>query len=253
MAQQATRYGLVLSGGGARGFAHLGAVKALKEKGLEPSAFSGASAGSIAAAFLSDGYEPEEVLEIFLNQNLFRIIGLSIPRKGLGNIHGLDKLLKKHLRSKRIEDLRIPAFFAATDLNHGKAVYFSEGELVPRVIASASIPILFQPVIIDGIHYTDGGVVDNLPFKPLAGRCDELIGVDVNPGGYLDDFKSLITIAERVFYLSFSHASKESLSEFSLMIRPEGLDQFSWFDLSHSRQIFEAGYKSARQHLENKR
>lgn len=236
-------YGFALSGGGSRGFAHLGAIKALSDNGIQASALSGTSAGAIVSAFLADGYLPGEILEIFQNQKIYHILGLSLPKKGLGSITGLEKLLKKHLRAKNIEDLDIPSIFTATDLNNGKAVHFSRGELIPRLIASASIPILFQPVTIDNVSYVDGGVMDMLPWAPLKGLCQKIVGIDVNPGGYRKNFSNLISIAERVFYLSFSHQNESVRDSLDLYIEIRGIDGFSWFDLSKSQQIYELGYQ----------
>ncbi len=243
-------YGLALSGGGARGFAHLGVAQALDEAGIQPGIYAGTSAGAIAAAFLADGFTPEEALEVFLQQKLFRIIGLSIPKLGLGNIQGMERLLKKHLKARRIEDLNLPLVLAATDLNAGQVRYFDRGELMPRIIASASIPILFQPVRIDDRLYIDGGITDMLPVAPLEDRCRKIIGVDVNPGGYREDFHSLVSIAERVFYLSFSTLMAEKREKLHLLVSPGGLEAYSWLDLSHSREIYRLGYEAAKAALQ---
>lgn len=239
-------YGLALSGGGARGFAHLGVAQALDEAGIRPGIYAGTSAGAIAAAFLADGYAPGEVLDIFLQQKIYRIVGLSIPRLGLGNIQGMERVLRKHLKAKRIEDLKTPLIIAATDLNAGQVRYFDQGELIPRIIASASIPILFQPVKIDDRLYIDGGITDMLPVAPLEDRCRKIIGVDVNPGGYREEFHSLVNIAERIFYLSFSALMQEKQDKLHLLISPDGLESYSWLDLSHSREIYRLGYEAAK-------
>lgn len=243
-------YGLALSGGGARGFAHLGVAQALDEAGIRPGIYSGTSAGAIAAAFLADGYAPWEALEIFLQHKLFRIIGLSIPKLGLGNIQGMERLLRKHLKAQRIEDLQKPIVIAATDLNAGQVRYFDRGELIPRIIASASIPILFQPLRIDDKLYVDGGITDMLPVAPLEDRCKRIIGVDINPGGYREEFHSLVSIAERVFYLSFSALMLEKRDKLHLLIIPEGLESYSWLDLAHGREIFRLGYEAGKAALQ---
>ena len=108
----------------------------------------------------------------------------TVPRDGLLQISGIAKILESHLQGKNFEELKIPLFICATDLNNGKAVYFSKGELITAVIASASIPVLFKPVIINKIYYVDGGVLDNLPVKPIENNCNILIGSFVNPVGY---------------------------------------------------------------------
>ena len=91
----------------------------------------------------------------------------ALPRDGLLQISGIIKILESHLRAKTFEELKIPLFVSATDLNNGKIVYFSKGEILDPVIASASIPVFFKPVIINNIYYVDGGVLDNLPLYPL--------------------------------------------------------------------------------------
>lgn len=249
--QKDVKYGFALSGGGARGFAHLGAIQALKEKDISPSVLAGTSAGAIAAAFIADGYDPEEALQIFIDQKLYSVIGLSLPKRGLGSIQGMEKVLKKHIRTKKIEDFDIPVSFTATDLQHGKAVHFTEGEVIPRVMASASIPIIFQPVRIGEIDYVDGGVMDNLPVDAVKEKCDKIIAIDTNPGIEKAEFTNLISIAERVFYLSFSKQSPEKIGAVDLFIEPD-VYKFSWFDLGKSAQIYKAGYQAALKALKDK-
>jgi NTE family protein len=115
--------GLVLSGGGARGFAHLGVLKALEEKKIKINIFSGVSAGAIAAAFYADGYTPEEILNIFSSKKVFHLMRITIPRSGLLKTKGLKEVLKKHLRATNIEDLKIPVIIAATNFREGKIQY----------------------------------------------------------------------------------------------------------------------------------
>ena len=110
----------------------------------------------------------------------------AMPREGLLQIGGVIKILKNNLHAKTFEELKIPLYVTATDLNNGKVVYFSKGDLLDPVIASASIPVLFQPVMINNICYVDGGVLDNLPVKPIEKKCRILIGSFVNPVGYME-------------------------------------------------------------------
>jgi NTE family protein len=196
--------GLVLSGGGARGFAHLGVIKALNEAGIIPDVISGTSAGAIVGSLYADGYTPEEILKIMNLNGRLQYFSPTVPRGGLLQISGVEKILREKLRAKTFGELKIPLFVSATDLNSGKAVYFSEGDLLWPVIASASIPVLFKPVVIDGVQYVDGGVLDNMPIKPIEPLCRLLIGSFVNPTGFEENITSLIHIAERTFLLSMS-------------------------------------------------
>ena len=171
MSEKKYRTGLVLSGGGARGFAHLGVIQALNEAGIFPDVISGTSAGAIVGVLYADGYTPKEILMLMNWASRFDYMRPAMPREGLLQINGITKILKTSLRAKTFEDLKIPLFVAATDLNNGKAVYFSKGDIFDPVMASASIPVLFQPVKINDISYVDGGVLDNLPIRPIENDC----------------------------------------------------------------------------------
>ena len=180
MPESKYKTGLVLSGGGARGFAHLGVLQALNEADIFPDILTGTSAGSLAGALYCDGYKPVEILKIMKLQSKLDYMRPVLPRDGLLQITGVEKLLETHLRAKTFEDLKIPLVVCATDLNHGKAIYISKGNLITALIASSSIPVLFKPVVINKIYYVDGSVLDNLPVKPVQNKCSLLIGSFVN-------------------------------------------------------------------------
>ena len=109
--------GYALSGGGAKGFAHLGALKVLEKSGLKPDVIAGTSAGALAGVFYADGYQPEEIIELFKKRDFRDFVELSIPKSGLLKSTGLHGFLKKNLRAKCFEDLKIPFFSVATDWN----------------------------------------------------------------------------------------------------------------------------------------
>jgi NTE family protein len=250
MEEKKYRTGLVLSGGGARGFAHLGVIQALNEAGIYPDVISGTSAGAIIGALYADGYTPKEILMLLNWASRFDYMRPALPREGLLQINGITKVLKTSLRSSVFEELKIPLFVAATDLNNGKSVYFSEGEIIGPVIASASIPVLFQPVKINEISYVDGGVLDNLPIKPIENDCISVIGSFVNPVGHVDKVNGLINIAERTFLLSVSKDVPEKSKRFDLFIAPLELRNFKLFDPEKAHDIFEVGYRATKEKLE---
>jgi NTE family protein len=173
----------------------------------------------------------------------------ALPREGLLQISGILKILKSSLRSKIFEELKIPMYVSATDLNNGRAVYFSEGDLFEPVIASASIPVLFQPVKINDISYVDGGVLDNLPIKPIENKCRIFIGSFVNPVGYMEKISGLINIAERTFMLSMSKEIFEKSKKFDLFIAPPELRNYKIMDPEKSGELFMIGYKATNEKL----
>src|SRR5664280_2599654 len=231
--------GLVLSGGGARGFAHLGVIQALNESGIFPDVISGTSAGAIIGVLYADGHSPKEILKLMNIGSRLDFMRPALPREGLLQINGIIKMLKTSLHSKKFKDLKIPLYVTATDLNNGKAVYFSEGDLYDPVIASASIPVLFQPVKIDNISFVDGGVLDNLPISPIENQCSVTIGSFVNPVGHVEKISGLISIAERTFMLSMSKDILDKSKRFDLFIAPAELRKHRFLDPEKSQEVFD--------------
>jgi len=244
--------GIVLSGGAARGFAHVGVLKALNEAGIYPDVISGVSAGAIVGSLYADGYKPDEIIEIFGEKKMFNFIRLAIPNSGLARITGMEEVMREHLRAKKFQDLEIPFFVAATNYNKGEIEYFNEGELLPRIIASASIPVLFAPVKIGDYSYVDGGVIDNMPLEPLKGKCRKIIGVHVNPTGYTDEAEGIMKIAVRSFHLSVSAEINNKINSFNPYIEPEKLRNYGLLDVGHGREMFQIGYEKAKEVISEK-
>jgi NTE family protein len=251
MSEKKYNIGLVLSGGGARGFAHLGVLQALNEAGIFPDIISGTSAGALAGVLYCDGNSPKQILKMMKTNSRLDYMRPTLPRDGLLQISGITKLLEANLRAKKFEELKIPLIVTATDLNHGKAVYFSKGDLISSVIASASIPVLFKPVIIDKIYYVDGGVLDNLPIKPIENNCRRIIGSFVNPVGYEESTSGLIKIAIRTFMLDQTKEAEGKSGRFDLFIAPDELKNFSFLDAGKADDLFKLGYKVTCEKLNN--
>jgi NTE family protein len=249
MAREKYNIGLVLSGGGTRGFAHLGVIQALNEAGVFPDIISGTSAGALVGVLYADGYTPNEILKLMKSGSRLDFMRPALPREGLLQIGGVMKILKSNMRAKTFEELKIPMYVSATDLNNGKAEYFSEGDLFDPVMASASIPVLFQPVVINNICYVDGGVLDNLPIKPIENKCNFLIGSFVNPVGYLEKISGLISIAERTFMLSMSKEIHEKARKFDLFVAPQELKNFGILDPEKAEELFSVGYNATKEKL----
>ena len=149
--------GLVLSGGGTRGFAHLGLIAALYKIGIQPDVISGASAGAIVGAFIAAGKKPEDILEIFKKGWFFQYTHIQLPVDGLLKLDGLKEIIEKEIEVKNIEDLKLPLHICVSNLNEGRAEYKNKGPLGTTVLASSSIPVLFSPVKLGAFQYVDGG------------------------------------------------------------------------------------------------
>lgn len=241
--------GLVLSGGGARGIAHLGVIKALQEKKLEIDAVSGTSAGSIVGAFVAAGYEPEEVFEIITKTNFIAAVRPALNIKGLLKMDALGEILKRYL-PQDFDHLKIPLTVAATEINEGREYYFSEGPLILPVLASSCIPVIFSPVSFKSGLFIDGGILDNLPVGPLKGKCDFIIGCHTNPIDDNFNAKSFNLLIERTLLLAINKNVIRNKDLCDLFLEPQDLKTYRSLDLGKAKEIFEIGYIYAKEKLE---
>jgi NTE family protein len=166
------KVGLALGGGGARGFAHIGVFRALRERHLDIVAVAGCSMGGIIGAFIAHGRSAEETREVFREMNPIRLIDRA--RKGaIFGGKGLAHQLESHL-PERFEDLKTPLRVTAVDVQGGRVVTIGEGALIPALRATSALPGIFSPVEIDSRILIDGGLLSNVPVDQV-----HVIAVDV--------------------------------------------------------------------------
>ncbi|MDD2328138.1 MAG: patatin-like phospholipase family protein [bacterium] len=246
--------GYALSGGGARGFAHLGTLKVLESYGLKPDVIAGTSAGALAGVLYADGYHPDEIVDLFRKREFREFVSITIPRTGFLKSTGLHTFLKKNLRAKRFEELQLPFYAVATDWERACSVTFSEGDnLVDAVVASCSIPIVFNPQVIDNVPYVDGGILKNFPVTVIRKKCRYLVGVNVSLMIPPAEKESIRTMVERTFNLMSNANTLVDKSYCDILIETHGLERVSMFDLHNQNQIMEAGYQAAANTMAEKR
>lgn len=158
----------------------------------------------------------------------------------------IGEFLEKYLPVKYFEDLRVPLYVSATDLEHGGQRIFSAGEIIPPVLAACAVPLIFPPVVIDGTPYVDGGLSNNLPVEPFEGRRSEVIAVYVNPLPPYSAQRTVRRTLDRTFHLSFREMVTRSAKGCRMFIEPPGLAEYGMFDLSHSARIQRIGYDHTR-------
>lgn len=234
--------GLVLSGGAARGYAHIGVLKALNEWGIEPDIISGVSAGSIIGAFYCDGYTPEEIEEILSNKKMIQFIKISTPKSGFMEMSGLKQTLKNNLRSKTFEQLKKPLWITATNYCTGQTEYINEGNLIDAIIASSSIPVVFKPHAINGNYYIDGGITNNFPIEPILHDTNQLIGAYLNPIGKVSRPQGIFHTALRSFQLSISSKVADKKKKLTIYIEPEKINNYGLFDAIKGNEMIKIGY-----------
>jgi NTE family protein len=237
------KIGLVLSGGGARGVAHLGVMKALDEFGVKVDHISGTSAGALTGALYAYGYKPDEILEFIHGMSLFNSLKIAWTWKGLLSLENLNTTLKKYLPIDSFDSLKIPLVVAATDIKNGKIEYFSQGELIAPLLCSSCVPAVFDPIRFNGLLYVDGGIVDNLPVKAIYDKCDVIIGSHCNFINSEFDVKNFRSVIERSLLMAINGNTTLNKSLCDVLIEPPDVGKFSGFDLSKAKVIFDIGYR----------
>ena len=234
---------LALSGGGARGIAHLGVLAALDELRVPVGALAGVSSGAIAGAFYAAGFAPREILRLFMGVNVRRLARMAFSRYGLLQLGAVEQLFAQHLGADcTFADLKIPLTLVATDLTEGVSVYFSEGPLIPPLLASAAVPVLYRPVDYQGRQLVDGGLLNNLPVDALLHRGWPVVAVNcipTNTGGRVTSFRGLV---ERTLNLVIGANSTLSKLQCNLLLERPELRAFRPLDYRRGQELFDIGY-----------
>lgn len=239
------KVGLALSGGGARGVAHAGAIKAMLEVGLRPDIIAGVSAGAIVAVMYAAGLTPEQMVSIFASAKFSDFCEFAVPKDGFFHMNGFRKMLADHVPFANLEDLPMPVAICATDFDRGRKVAFESGPLAERVCASCSIPVVFKPVVIDGTRYVDGGVLDNMPAWAIRARCKFLVGVNCSPvGDEGANRNNIVSIALRAYEMMMKNNSMADQSICDMLVTTDDIAGYKVFDLQGLQRVFDSGYNT---------
>ena len=288
MAQQTSdslsrpKVGLVLSGGGAKGFAHIGVLKVIEEAGLPIDYIGGTSMGSIIGGLYSIGYSPKMMQQIVEEQNWDAIMSDAIPQKYISiddKMHDRHYLATFPLRNKKIQmkssiydgeminlllarftspvykirnydELSVPFLCVAADLESSDAYEMTKGNLQRSIRASMSIPFYFSPVEVDGRLLIDGGLRNNFPVPNVRQKgVDIIIGVDVQRDFHKkDELNSMSTIMDQIILMADIDAYKRAKEDVDVYIKPN-LAQYGMMDFNHYDSIIALGERAAREKL----
>ena len=251
MAEKKYNIGLALSGGGVRGFAHIGALRALEDVGIKPDIIAGVSAGSIVTSFYAAGLSPDEIFELFSRVDMNSFLQVDISKSGFLKLDKFRRFLAKNLPVENIEQLAIPTIIAATDIEQQHEMPFTTGNIAERVAASCSIPLVFKPVKIDGTYYVDGGVLHNLPSYYLRPLCNKVIGINVSPsrlGPIKMNVRSLAYRTYKIMTMKNVNADKQLCD---LLVDILSIQNYSTFDTKAATKIAQKGYFETMKILKN--
>lgn len=277
------KVGVVLSGGGAKGLAHIGVLKVLEEQGVQVDYITGTSMGAIVGGLYASGYTASELDSIFSSIDATALIRDYIPRvsksfyekkndeiyaltlpfdkfkiglpkafsRGMYNYNLMNKLLA-HVRHVRdFNDLNIPFLCIATNIETGKPVLIDSGYLPQAILASGAFPSLFAPVLIDEHHLIDGGIVNNYPIDELrALGADIVIGVDVQDGlKSIDDINGAADVLLQISNYSTINQMKNKIDQTDIYIKPD-ISGYTVISFDEGKAIIERGVEAANVKLE---
>jgi NTE family protein len=239
--------GLVLSGGGTRGIAHIGVLRALGEHGIAPERIAGASAGAIVGALYAAGYDPPAMLEFFVRKNPFRLSKVAITGPGIIDTEKVVADFEEYFPANDFAALDRDLRVVATDLVRGEPVVFDSGPLIPALLASSSMPVMFTPMEVGDRVLADGGIVDNFPVDLLAGRCRALLGVHVGPIGTRarEDLRSTLAVLRRALEVGMFHATESKYPACDLVLTPPDLARYGNLDTKHMVEVEQIGFDAA--------
>jgi NTE family protein len=248
------KVGVALGGGGARGLAHIGVLKAFEEGDVPVSAIAGNSVGALIGSLYAAGVTTAQMEQMtqeigwssltnYSRYSLFRLVLLE-HRMSTGN---MEVYLRKYMGDTRFDQLKMPFACAATDLQTGERVVFREGPVALAARASATIPGMFQPVEFRHRYLVDGGLVSNLPTDLVAPMgVDIIVAVDVTADISHIQPKSVLAVLNQAIYIQSEHLAQDELTRAQVVIRPE-LGDIGTMDLSRSDECIDAGIVAGRQ------
>lgn len=236
--------GLVLSGGGIRGMAHIGLLKAMEAHGLEANVISGTSVGALVGALYANANSIEEMLRFFKDTPLFQYSFFTFNKPGFIDTDRYFDIFKKYFPENSFASLKRKLFVLATDLMNGKEVVFDSGTLIRPLLASAALTPVFSPVEIDEVLYADGGVMNNFPKEYVDGKCNIIIGCNVSIAGELQkkDLKNAWQLGTRVTSLAIYASCKDKLAACDIAIEPKELETIGVFDKKNIEKAYNLGY-----------
>ncbi len=241
--RKAPRVGLVLGGGAARGFAHVGVIQVLEEAGIKPDLVVGTSAGSLVAAFYASGKTGAQLQQIAVDMEEATLTDWTLPIFGRGMLRGeaLARYVNGLVGSRTIDKLPMPLGIVATDLQSGEGILFRRGDTGMAVRASSAVPSLFQPVKIGTREFVDGGLVAPVPVGYARQMGAELvIAVDISnqPQSNLAD--SAIQVLLQTFSIMAKSINAYELRDADVVVRPL-LSAVGSADFGSRRRSIEAG------------
>jgi len=216
------RIALVLGGGAARGFAHIGVIKALEAQGIVPDMVVGTSAGSVVAALYASGMSGFDLQNLALKMEEDMVADWTLPNRGVLKGEALQDFINQKVKNLTLQKMPKPLGVVATDLQSGEMMLFRRGDTGIAVRASSAVPGVFQPVEISGRDYVDGGLTSPVPAQSARTMgADFVIAVDISNVSRQDKLTGTLDILLQTFSIMGHAISRHELEDADVVIRPK--------------------------------
>lgn len=244
------KIGLALSGGGARGFAHLGVLKVIDEKKIKIDFICGTSSGSLIGALYASGMNINEIIERAQKIRWKDIAKLGMSKTGLVSSAGIEMYLNGLIGDKLFADLKIPFAVVSTDIKTGEKVVIKKGNVALAVRASCSFPGIYTATMHDHRLLVDGAIIENMPVDTVRELgANYVIAVDVIPNAVLkENPKNIMVAADRAVDIILKAQTKRIINQPDVLIEPVNCDVTS-MDLDQKVKLMQMGEKAAREAL----
>ncbi|PVZ90279.1 alpha/beta hydrolase [Serratia sp. S1B] len=243
---------LVLGSGGARGYAHIGAIQVLEEHGIHPDFIVGTSAGSIVGALYASGKTPEQIKDIALNMKVQDVREITLRKNGFLDGSKVEDFINDQIGNLPLEKMRIPLFVVATELKEGKKVIFNYGNTGQAVRASSSIPSMFIPTKIQNKEYVDGGLVSPVPVDVARQLgADIVIAVDILAQPQYTETTNMWGLFNQNINIMQQQLSRVELSHADVIIQPDLREKAHIFDVTERDRTRLAGVYATQAKLED--
>lgn len=246
------RVGLVLSGGGMRGIAHIGVLKAMQEFEIEANIISGTSMGALIGAMYAANIPPDKMINLFHSISIFSFRNYTYRKPGLLDTLKFRKYFSDYFTEDSFEHLDRELIVNSTDILTGKHKIFTKGKLFDTVLSSIAYPGMFSPVEVNGRLYADGGITNNFPVETIQWQSDIIIGSYVNPLRKIEksSLKNSFAMIERVLQISMYTMEVDSFYIADIFIMPQELSHFPLFSLKHIQKAYDLGYNEAKKQIQ---
>ena len=245
-----TKVGLALGGGGAKGVAHIGVLRAIENASVKPDYVAGTSVGAMVAAMYAFNISIDTITNIARDLTLSQITTFKLNKTGFFTADPLKEILAEYLGEVNIEDASIPLAIVAADLKTGEEVILTEGPVADAVCASASIPGVYIPMKLDGRTLVDGGIVQTVPVRAVKDMgAGVIIASQLGGLGVYEEPKNVLDVMRNAFNIALSRRTKEEVKQADLLIAMD-LKDFSIADNTERYdELFTIGYDTATKEL----